>query len=77
MKWDFNRVFEAIEEGEYSVLGCELTEEMIAEMAIEPSAYPYGGVGPLIALVEAFGFVVLGVNECGKYESREELLGQR
>jgi hypothetical protein len=24
-------------------------------------------VGPLIALAGAFGFTVLGVNECGKY----------
>jgi len=46
----------------------------VAEMHINPQAYPYGGVGPLIALAEAFGFTVLGVNECGQYESRGELL---
>jgi hypothetical protein len=72
--WDFYRVFEAIEESEYDVLGCEMTDDGIAEMHINPHAYPYGGVGPQIALAEAFGFKVLGVNECGKYESREELL---
>jgi hypothetical protein len=74
--WDFYRVFEAIEESEYDVLGCEMVGEGIAEMQINPHAYPYGGVGPLIALAEAFGFTVLGVNECGKYESRGELLGE-
>jgi hypothetical protein len=29
----------------------------------------------LIALAEAFRFTVLGVNECGEYESCERLLG--
>jgi hypothetical protein len=76
-QWDFYRVFEAIEESEYDVLGCELVAEGIAEMHINPQAYPYGGVGPLIALAEAFGFTVLGVNEYGEYQSRDSLLGKR
>jgi hypothetical protein len=75
-EWNFYRVFEAIEESEYDVLGCEMVCDGIAEMRIDPQAYPYGGVGPLIALAEAYGFTVLGVNECGKYESRGELLGE-
>jgi hypothetical protein len=74
-EWDFYRVFEAIEESEYDVLGCVLAQPGVGELRIDPHAYPYGGVGPLIALAEAFGFTVLGVNEYGKYESREELLG--
>jgi hypothetical protein len=73
--WDFYRVFEAIEESEYEVLGCELVGVSVGEMHINPHAYPYGGVGPLIALAEAFGFTILGVNEYGKYQSREELIG--
>ncbi len=75
--WVFDRVFEAIEEGEYSLVACELVDEQMGEMRIDPEAYPYGGVGPFIALAEAFGFTVLGVNEYGKYESREELLRAR
>lgn len=75
VRWDFYRVFEAIEESEYDLLRCEMVDHGVAEMQIEPQAYPYGGVGPLIALAEAFGFTVLGVNECGKYESRTQLLG--
>jgi hypothetical protein len=74
-QWDFYRVFEAIEEGEYDVLGCAFVSSGVGELHINPHAYPYGGVGPLIALAEAFGFTVLGVNEYGKYQSREELLG--
>ncbi len=73
-EWDFYRVFEAIEEGEYDVLGCESVEPGVGELRIDPHAYPYGGVGPLIALAEAFGFTVMGVNEYGKYQSRQELL---
>jgi hypothetical protein len=74
-EWDFYRVFEAIDESEYDVLGCELVEPGVGELRIDPHSYPYGGVGPQIALVEAFGFRVLGVNEYGKYQAREELLG--
>jgi hypothetical protein len=74
-EWDFFRVFEAVEEGEYDLLSCDRVGESVAEMHIDPHAYPYGGVGPLIALAEAFGFTVLGVNEYGKYQSRQELLG--
>jgi hypothetical protein len=73
-RWDFYRVFEAIEESQYDLLSCEVTGKGVAELRIDPHAYPYGGVGPLIALAEAFGFDVLGVNECGRYESREQLI---
>jgi hypothetical protein len=74
-EWDFYRVFEAIEESEYDVLDCVLAEPGVGELQINPHSYPYGGVGPLIALAEGYGFTVLGVNECGEYESREQLLG--
>ena len=73
-EWDFYRVFEAIEESEYDVLGCELVGPEVGELRVDPHSSPYGGVGPLIALAEAFGFTVLGVNEYGKYQPREQLL---
>lgn len=68
-KWSFFAVFEAIENGEYDLLECVPAGEGVAEMRIDPHSYPYGGVGPFIALAEAFGFPVLGVNEHGEYES--------
>jgi hypothetical protein len=74
-EWDFYRVFESIEEGEYDLLECEMAAEGVAEMRIHPHTYPYGGVGPFIALAEAFGFTLLGINEYGEYQSREQLLG--
>jgi hypothetical protein len=73
-KWDFYRVFEQIEAGDYEILGCERTSESEAEVRIEPHGYPYGGLGPFIALVEAYGFSVVGVNESGRYRTRAELL---
>jgi hypothetical protein len=72
-RWDFYRVFESVEEAEYALLACELVDSTTADIRIDPFAYPYGGVGPFIALAEAYGFRVLGVNEYGKYQSREEL----
>jgi hypothetical protein len=75
-RWDFYRVFESFEEGDYAVLGCERVGEKMGELRINPYGYPYGGVGPLIALAEAFGFEILGVNECGRFESRSELLDE-
>jgi hypothetical protein len=76
-RWDFYRIFESIEEGDYSILGCECVGDSVGELRIDPNGYPYGGVGPLIALAEAFGFEILGVNECGRFESRAELLDNR
>ena len=66
-RWDFYRVFESVEEGDYAIHGCERVREGVGEIRINPNAYPYGGLGPFIALAEAFGFKVLGVNECGRF----------
>jgi hypothetical protein len=73
--WDFYRVFESIEDGDYELLTCEMVAPNMAEIRINPFGYPYGGLGPFIALAEAFGFRILGVNEYGKYQSREEIIG--
>ncbi|HZT01785.1 MAG TPA: hypothetical protein VFA39_05930 [Steroidobacteraceae bacterium] len=74
--WDFDRVFESIEEGDYDLMGCEMVARDTAEIRINPHGYPYGGLGPFIALAEAYGFAVIGVNECGKFQGREELIDQ-
>jgi hypothetical protein len=74
-RWVFDRVFESVEESEYTLLTCEMVDATHAEIQIDPWSYPYGGVGPFVALVEAFGFRVAGVNVYGRYQSREALLG--
>jgi hypothetical protein len=50
--------------------------EGTAELRIDPEAYPYGGIGALVALVEAHGMYVLGVNEYGRYQPRSELTSE-
>lgn len=74
-RWNFYSVFESVENGEYLLLDVVDTGRGVAELRIDPLAYPYGGLGPFIALVEAFGFQVLGVNEYGRFLPRAELVG--
>jgi adenylate kinase family enzyme len=73
-RWNFYSVFESVQRAEYLLLDLVVTELGVAELRIEPEAYPYGGLGPFIALVEAFGFEILGVNEYGRFQTRNELL---
>ena len=75
-RWDFGSLLDAIENGEYSLLEIIKTSEGTAELRIDPEAYPYGGIGVFVALVESHGMHVLGVNEYGKYQPRSELTGQ-
>lgn len=75
--WDFPSFLYAIENGEYTLVEVVKTSESTAELRIEPEAYPYGGLGAFKALVEAHGMYILGVNEYGQYQPREELVGLR
>lgn len=68
LRWDFGSFIDAIENGEYSLLDIVKTSDSTAELRIDPEAYPYGGIGPFVALIEAHGMCVLGVNEYGKYQ---------
>ena len=71
-KWDFYCIVDAFHNGDYDLLKCEKKNDLY-EMHIYPYGYPYGGIGPLIALAEGFGFRIEGVNEYGKYLNRSEL----
>ncbi len=71
-KWDFYSIIDAFHNGDYDLLKCEKIAQSY-EMHIHPYGYPYGGLGPLIALAEGFGFKIEGVNEYGKYLDRSEL----
>ncbi len=70
-RWSFVRILERIDMSEYSLVSCERTAPGTAELRVEAHSYPYGGLNSLIALVEGFGFKVIGVNECGRYEPLE------
>lgn len=54
-KWDLGSLLDAVENGEYNLLEIIKTSESTAELQIDPEAYPYGGIGAFMALVEAHG----------------------
>jgi len=74
--WDFGAILDAVEMGDYQLLESKRIDDHTVELRIDPHGYPYGGLGAFIALAEAHGMHVLGVNECGEYESRTALTGQ-
>ena len=68
-RWSLTRILDLIDAGEYALDRCELVDETIGELHVETWSYPYGGLNGLIALIEGFGFNVVGVDECGEYEA--------
>ncbi len=68
-RWNFGAVTELIEMGDYKLRECVAVDDKHAELRIQTFGYPYGGLNHFIALVEGFGFQVVGFNECGKYEA--------
>lgn len=71
-KWDFYSIIDAFHSGEYDLMDCVKVNDSY-EMHIYPFSYPYGGIGPLIALAEGFCFEIIGINEYGKYLKRDEI----
>lgn len=69
LRWDFDSMIHAIMEAEYDLLGCEPSEAGKARLNFRALAYPYGGVGGLVALVEAFGFAVTGIEDGTGYRA--------
>jgi hypothetical protein len=63
LRWDFDSMIWSIMEAEYALLGCERVGGDAARLKFDALAYPYGGVGGLVALVEAFGFAVTGIED--------------
>jgi hypothetical protein len=53
-------MIEAFKNGEYELISCELVSSDMAQLEYNPLAFPYGGTDPIKALVEAFGFHVVG-----------------
>ncbi len=68
-RWAFKNILDNIDESDYMLEEIKRTKVNEAELHIRACGYPYGGLNPLIALIEGFGFRVIGFNECGKYES--------
>ena len=71
-EWSINRILDLIDSCEYSLDRCDMVDASVGELHVITWSYPYGGLNALIALVEGFGFHVLGVNECGEYEPLDQ-----
>lgn len=61
--WDFDSLMDAFINGEYNLLSCELIGGRFARLNFYALAYPYGGVGCMVALIEAFGGVVTAIDD--------------
>jgi len=58
--WDLIDVLDCILSGEYELTGVKALDDTYAILEFEPLAIPFGGTDPLKALVEGFGFDVVG-----------------
>ena len=63
LRWGLLELIDAVEAAEFRLIEVVRTAEDLAELRFDPLAYPYGGVGGLVALVEAFGFRVVGIDD--------------
>jgi hypothetical protein len=61
--WDFDSLEDAFVNGEYNLLSCEIVGEGKARLNFYALAYPYGGVGCMVALIEVFSGVVTGIED--------------
>ncbi len=79
--WDFESMIDSLLNGEYELLSCRiltpdtsLHSEQYATGVFEflPFSFPYGGTGCMKALIEAFGFQILGEDDGTGYISALE-----
>lgn len=71
LRWDFFSMIDAFRNGEYELRSCELVASGKGRMEFFAFAYPYGGVGCMVALIESFGFKVIGIEDGTGYQSFE------
>lgn len=61
--WCFDAVFDAFQNGDYDLIVCRMISSDLARIEFDPYGYPYGGTGCMKALIESFGFVVIGEDD--------------
>jgi len=66
--WDFLSMIDAFKNGEYELLACRMITADRARLEFNSFAYPYGGTGSMKALIEAFGFTIIGEDEGTGYQ---------
>jgi hypothetical protein len=62
-QWDFFSMIDAFKDGEYKLIGCDQIAPGMARLEFEAFAYPYGGVGCMVALIESFGFKITAIDD--------------
>lgn len=63
LRWGVFGVLESLTNAEYLLLGCERLEGGLAQWRFDAMAYPYGGVGSMVGLIEGFGFEVVEIHD--------------
>ncbi|WP_413256424.1 hypothetical protein [Floridanema fluviatile] len=61
--WDFESMIDAFKNGEYELISCRMISSDLARIEFNPLAYPYGGTGCIQALIESFGFLIVGEDD--------------
>ena len=63
MGWMFGSMIDAVSNGDFDLLDCRPVAPGIARIEFDPHGWPYGGKGCMKALIESFGFRVMGESE--------------
>ena len=63
LRRDFFSMIDAFQNGEYELRSCELVGLDNGRLDFFALAYPYGGVGCMVALIEAFGLKITGIQD--------------
>lgn len=69
--WDFFSMIDSYQNSECQLQRCEIVGEGKGRLEFHAFAYPYGGVGWMVALIEAFGFKVTGIEDGTGYVAFE------
>ena len=73
--WHFGSMLDAFWNGEYDLVAIQ-EENGRHYLTFDPHAYPYGGTGCMVALLECFGHTVVGIEDgtgYRKYTRRNEV----
>jgi hypothetical protein len=62
-RWTLLSMIDAFKTGEYELVSCDMWTPDTAVLEFEPYIFPYGGTDCMKALVEAFGFQVIGEDD--------------
>ena len=71
--WDLDSLIHAFMNGDYELLRCEMVDDGKAQLSFSAFGYPYGGVGCMVALIEAFGGIITGIDDGAGFKNRTEL----